>query len=85
MSNSDRDIERDMDRLAWHIELHGLVGKEEALRNVVQLARTSGASRLLADVLADRTEPEVARIRAFGLLALQIAARRPVQHALAAA
>ena len=81
MSISDREIER----LAWHIELHGLAGHDEAIRNVVQRAHTAGASPVLAGVLADRNEPEVARIRAFGLVALQIAARGPVLHTLAAA
>ncbi len=85
MSISDREIDQEIDRLAWHIELHGLAGLEEALRRVAQRARTVGASPVLAGVLADRTEPEVARIRALGLLALQIAAREPVLHTLAAA
>jgi hypothetical protein len=67
--------DEEVDRLAWHIEARGLTGVEKELRRVVERARSSGVSPVLVDVLADPTEPEVARMRAFGHVALHMAAQ----------
>ncbi len=44
---------------------------------MVRAARAAGVSPSLVDVLADPTEPEVARLRAFGHVAAALAARPP--------
>jgi hypothetical protein len=77
--------DHEIDRLAWRIEAHGLSGMEDVLRRVVHRARNSGASRVLLEVLADAHAPEVARIRAFGRVAMHIAAENRRLSPLAAA
>jgi hypothetical protein len=62
-----------IDESAWKIEVHGLAGLEDVAQQVARRADREGASPVLAAVLADPHAPEVARIRAFGLLALQLA------------
>jgi hypothetical protein len=61
-------------QLAWDLESRGFEGHEVAVRQVVRSARIAGVSRILVDVLADPTEPEVARMRAFGRIAAALAA-----------
>jgi hypothetical protein len=63
--------------LAWDLESRGFEGHEVAVRQVVRSARAAGLSRTLVDVLADPTEPEVARLRAFGRVAAALSARPP--------
>jgi hypothetical protein len=74
MEITDREIER----MSWRIETSGSLADETAgVTAVVRRAAETGASTVLIGVLADPTEPEVARIRAFGKLALQLGQRRP--------
>ncbi len=61
-------------QLAWDLESRGFAGQEVALRPVIRAARVLGVSRTLVDVLADPAEPEVARMRAFGRVAVALAA-----------
>jgi hypothetical protein len=56
-------------RLAWDLEARGFTGREVAVREVVRVARAARLSPVLVDVLADPSEPEVARLRAFGHIA----------------
>ena len=65
--------------LAWDLESSGFEGHEVAVRQVVRSARAAGVSRTLVDVLADPTEPEVARLRAFGRIAAALATRPPAR------
>jgi hypothetical protein len=59
--------------LASDLESFGFTGQEMALRSVVRAARAAGVTPLLVDVLADPSEPEVARLRAFGRVATELA------------
>jgi hypothetical protein len=59
--------------LAWELDAHGFAGQEGAVRRVVRSARALGLSPTLVDILADPTEPEVARLRAFGHVATTLA------------
>jgi hypothetical protein len=69
----------DLHLLAQEIESHGLVGHESAIDAVCRAARTAGLSPVLIDVLADPHQPEVARVRAFGMLTARLAgARAPI-------
>jgi hypothetical protein len=64
------DIE--IDRLAWSVERTGLDGQETVIDRVVERARPAGVNPVLVDVLADSNEPECARVRAFGRVALEL-------------
>jgi hypothetical protein len=66
--------DREIDRVAWRLEREGILPYENEVAAVVARARTTGVSPVLVEVLGDLTEPEVARIRAFGLVALRLAA-----------
>lgn len=59
----------DLDLLALEFEAHGLAGHDLAVEAVVRAAHIAGLSPVLADVLGDTAEPEIARLRAFGHLA----------------
>ena len=75
-----------LEALAFDLASDGIAGHELAIRQVVRAARTAGPSRVprtLVDILADPAEPEVARLRAFGTIALAIS-RVPVDHDAAA-
>ena len=61
-------------QLAWDLESGGFEGHEVAVRQVVRSARAAGLSPTVVDVLADPTEPEVARVRAFARVATSLAA-----------
>jgi hypothetical protein len=64
-----------LEALAFDLASDGIAGHELAIRQVVRAARTAGPSRVpraLVDVLADPAEPEVARLRAFGTIAVAI-------------
>lgn len=67
----------ELDQVAWRIERHGLRGSEDALRRTAVRALIAGVSPVLAEVLADPDSPEVARIRAFGLVTLRLGAPLP--------
>jgi hypothetical protein len=58
-----------LDELAWAIDVDGIGYHEAAIARVVTWARTMGFDPILLDVLADPSEPETARERAFGALA----------------
>jgi len=59
--------------LASDLESFGFAGQEVALRPVLRAARAAGVTPLLVDILADPSEPEVARLRAFGRVATELA------------
>lgn len=61
--------------LGWCIERFGLAGVESEVAEVARRAGLAGVSPVLVGVLADEREPEVARIRAFGLVALGLSRR----------
>jgi hypothetical protein len=64
-----------LEALAFDLASDGIAGHELAIRQVVRAARTAGPSRVprtLVDVLADPGEPEVARLRAFGTIAVAL-------------
>jgi hypothetical protein len=64
-----------LDALAFDLASDGFTGHELAIRQVVRAARAAGPSRVphpLVDVLADPAEPEVARLRAFGRIAVAL-------------
>jgi hypothetical protein len=60
--------------LSWDLAYDGFEGREPSIRQVVRLARAAHVSPVLVDVLADTSEPEVARLRAFGRIAAVAAA-----------
>ena len=64
--------DREVDRLAWTLERTGIAGHEADIGRLVDRARPGGASPVLVEVLGDPAEPECARIRAFGLVAMQL-------------
>ncbi len=68
------DIE--LDRLAWTLERTGIDGHESLIDRVVDRARPAGVTPVLVDVLASPAEPECARIRAFGRVALELGSHR---------
>lgn len=61
--------------LGWQLERDGMVGHEADVAEIAHLAADVGVSPVLVGVLADGREPEVARIRAFGLVALGLSRR----------
>jgi len=63
--------------LAAAVERDGVAAHHRHLRQVALDARRAGLSPVLADVLADADAPEVARLRAFGRLAAQLAGSVP--------
>ena len=74
----------DLTQLAWDLASDGFVGRENAVRQLVATARSRGVSPVATAVLVDVTEAEVARLRAFGIVAAQLAAgtsRPAVAHA----
>jgi hypothetical protein len=60
--------------LANDLASDGLGGHERAVRAVVREARVRGVSPTLVSILADPREPEAARLRAFGRIAVALAA-----------
>lgn len=72
-----RITDDEIEQLSWRIERQGLRGCNEALRRVAARARAEGLSPVLASIVADETEPEVARLRALGLLALRLGTATP--------
>ena len=76
-------ISVDLQHLAAQLTNDGPEAHNDALRAVADWARATGASPVLAAIVASSDEPEVARLRAFGRLArgldvtLQAATPRP--------
>jgi hypothetical protein len=75
----------DLTDLAWDLASDGFVGRENAVRQVVRTARSQGVPSVLVDVLADATQPAVARLRAFGRVAAVLAAPHAVGRVTQAA
>lgn len=59
--------------LAAAVERDGVAAHDHELRDVALDARRAGLSPVLASIVADADAPEVARLRAFGRLAAQLA------------
>jgi hypothetical protein len=59
--------------LAWALSCDGLGAHEVSIRQVVSWARAADVSPVLVGILADPSEPEVARLRAFGRIATALA------------
>lgn len=73
-------------RLADMIDQDGMAAITEAIPQLVDRGLSAGVSPTVLFVLADPAEPEVARARAFGMLATSLAARpQAVADALPAA
>jgi hypothetical protein len=70
--------------LAWALSSDGLDAHEVSIRQVVSWARAAGVSPVLVGILADPSEPEVARLRAFGRIATALAACGHQVHDVAA-
>ena len=62
----------DLEQLGADLDRGGFAGRESALRQVVHLARTYGVGGAAVGVLADESAPEVARLRAFGIVAMAL-------------
>jgi hypothetical protein len=58
-----------LEQLAFDLDRSGFAGREPVIRQVVHLARMYNVGGAAVGVLADQTEPEVARMRAFGIVA----------------
>ncbi len=67
--------------LARDLEHDGFQGHELSIRQVARSARAAGVSSVLVDILSDPSEPEVARLRAFGRVAAALAAAAPAATA----
>ena len=65
--------ERYLHRLAADIDRRGMVAAEPAIAALADRARRAGASPVLVSVLTDPFAPEIARMRAFGMIAGQVA------------
>ena len=75
-SPTDATIPRSLglDAVAWQIEQHGVASVAAAqLELIARLAAGSGGPAVLAALLTDPDEPQVARERAFGRLAVHLA------------
>jgi hypothetical protein len=70
--------------LAWALSSDGLDGHEGSIRQVVTAARAAGVSPVVVGVLADPSEPEVARLRAFGQVVTALARSGDQVHDIAA-
>lgn len=66
------------------IDSFGVAANETAIANVVDDARAVAAGPVLLSVLSDPTQPEVARARAFGMVATIIAAAHAAERSLPA-
>jgi hypothetical protein len=86
-SDTNADTSLDINVLAAQIAEYGIELADAAgrLDAFVRAARCAGASSTLIALVADPAEPAVARERAFGLLAVAIAADRSSPRRRAAA
>lgn len=73
-----------LDHLAADIDRFGLGAVEAEVTVLAEQARDAGVSPIALAVLTDRSEPEIARERAFGLVAAQLT-QAPARHAAALA
>jgi hypothetical protein len=73
-----------LDGLAADIDRFGLGAVEAEVTALAEQAREAGISPIALAVLTDRSEPEIARERAFGLVATQLT-QAPARHAAAIA
>jgi hypothetical protein len=67
------DIGIDLDHLADALASRGVAANESALGRVARAGAAAGASPVVVAVLGDRSEPAVARTRAFALVARHLA------------
>jgi len=80
------DAFAEIEALAWQIDRDGVEGAPiEAIDHVLLMAGAAKGSPVLAEVLADPTEPPAVRERAFGLLAMQIISSLDDSHLTLAA
>lgn len=70
------NMNRSLDRIAHDIDRFGIGAVEADVAGVVDRARTAGVSSIALSVLADRAEPEIARGRAFSIVAMALAGQR---------
>ena len=77
-------LDRTLDSLAADIDRFGLGAVEAEVTALAEQARDAGASPIALAVLTDRSEPEIARERAFGLVAAQLT-RAPARRVAALA
>jgi hypothetical protein len=68
-----------LDELAWAIDGDGIGYHEAAIARVVAWARSLDVDPVVLDVLADSTQPQTARERAFGRLTRTVA-NGPAEH-----
>ena len=59
--------------LGRELDAHGFDGREIAVRAVIRDARSHGVAPVAISVLADLGAPEVARLRAFGIVSVELA------------
>jgi uridine phosphorylase len=64
----------ELQRVAWRLEQRGIAGMERELHAVATAARRAGVRPVAAAVLDDREAPDVARMRAFGLVSMALVA-----------
>ena len=58
--------------LGQRLDAEGLAGNELAVRRLARDARAAGLGGVAAEVLADPTAPDVARLRAFAVVSASI-------------
>lgn len=63
-----------LDRIARDIDVHGLAAVACDVATIVDHARRLGVGGAALDVLGDLAAPDVARMRAFGLVAMRLTA-----------
>ena len=59
----------DLEQLGVDLDRRGFASRQSAVRQLVHLARAYGVGGAAVDVLADPSAPEVARMRAFAIVA----------------
>jgi hypothetical protein len=64
-------------RIASDIDRNGIAANGAAVARVVGWSRTASVSPVLLSVLSDVTQPEVARLRAFGMVATALVNASP--------
>jgi hypothetical protein len=84
-TTSSRTTEIDIEQLAWDVAADGPVAHHDQLTAVARTARMAGIAFIAAGVLADPSAPAVARQRALGIIATELAvtATTPAAHAVA--
>ena len=75
----------DIEQLAWAVAEDGPVAHHDQLAAVARTARVAGVAFVAAGVLADPAAPAVARQRALGLIATELALATTAQPAHAVA